>query len=101
LGTLEISRLCLFYSAMASRWRRRFWSGELSVETKSLVEIVVNGEPLATSATTLSQLVDERGLAGQRVATARNSNFVPERDRAATELRPGDRIEILSPRHGG
>jgi len=26
---------------------------------------------------------------------------VPERERAATELRPGDRIEILSPRHGG
>ncbi|HWK34102.1 MAG TPA: sulfur carrier protein ThiS, partial [Hyphomicrobium sp.] len=36
-----------------------------------------------------------------RVATARNGDFVPERERATTELRPGDRIEILSPRRGG
>ena len=34
-------------------------------------------------------------------ATARNGNFVPERARAETALQPGDRIEIVSPRHGG
>jgi len=73
----------------------------LSVETKSLVDIVVNGEPHRTPAATLAELVHERGLTGQRVATARNGDFVPERERATTELRPGDRIEILSPRHGG
>lgn len=101
MGALEISCLRLFYAATGARWRRRFWSGELSVETKSRVDIVVNGEPHGTSATTLAELVRERGLEEQRVATACNGDFVPERERAATELRPGDRIEILSPRHGG
>jgi len=73
----------------------------VSVETKSLVEIVVNGAPCRTPAATLAELVHERGLTAQRVATARNGDFVPERERATTALRAGDRIEILSPRHGG
>ncbi len=63
--------------------------------------ILVNGGPLATEAATLADLVAERGLAGTRVATARNGDFVPERARAATALLDGDRIEIVSPRHGG
>ncbi|MEE8099661.1 MAG: MoaD/ThiS family protein [Hyphomicrobium sp.] len=35
------------------------------------------------------------------MATARNGDFVPARVRGATQLAPGDRIEIVSPRHGG
>ena len=79
----------------------QIWSGEVSVEAKSLVDIVVNGEVHRTPAATLAELVHERGLTGQRVATACNGEFVPERARATLALRPGDRIEILSPRHGG
>jgi sulfur carrier protein len=63
--------------------------------------IVVNGGPLATQAGTLAELVAELGHAGQRIATARNGDFVPERARVATALEAGDRIEIVSPRHGG
>lgn len=63
--------------------------------------IIVNGEPLATRAGTLAELVAELGLKGARIATARNGDFVPERARGSTRLEPGDRIEIVSPRHGG
>ena len=48
--------------------------------------ILVNGDPFATEAATLADLVAERGLAGARIATARNGDFVPERARAATAL---------------
>ena len=63
--------------------------------------MIVNGEAVRTSAATLHELLAERGLAGTRVATARNGDFVPERARAITALHAGDRIEIVSPRHGG
>lgn len=63
--------------------------------------IIVNGEAVATSAATLDALIAERGLAEQRVATARNGDFVPARERAGTVIEAGDRIEIVSPRHGG
>lgn len=63
--------------------------------------IIVNGEALATSAVTLAALIVEQGLEGTRVATARNGDFVPERVRAQTVIEDGDRIEIVSPRHGG
>jgi sulfur carrier protein len=63
--------------------------------------LVVNGSDVETTAATLGELVAERGLAGTRVATARNGDFVPERARAGTPLQPGDKIEIVSPRHGG
>ncbi len=66
-----------------------------------MTSLVVNGSDVETAAATLDELVAERGLAGMRVATARNGDFVPQRARAETALQPGDRIEIVSPRHGG
>jgi sulfur carrier protein len=63
--------------------------------------ITVNGDALSTQAGTLGELVAELGHAGKRIATARNGDFVPERARMATPLERGDRIEIVSPRHGG
>jgi sulfur carrier protein len=73
----------------------------LRAETTFERAIIVNGDPLATRAGTLAELVAELGLNGARIATARNGDFVPERARPATRLEPGDRIEIVSPRHGG
>jgi len=70
-------------------------------ETRSRHDILVNGVPVATGAATLAELVTELGHGDARVATARNGDFVPERVRGATQLVPGDRIEIVSPRHGG
>jgi len=72
----------------------------VTVETKLAVEIRVNGKAVSTRAATLAELLAEQELTG-RIATARNGDFVPERARATTRLEPGDRIEIVSPRHGG
>jgi sulfur carrier protein len=49
----------------------------------------------------LAELVSELGFAGKRIATARNGDFVSERARTTTTIERGDRIEIVSPRHGG
>jgi sulfur carrier protein len=69
--------------------------------TREVRTVIVNGEPVLTAASTLADLVAERGLGDTRVATARNGNFVAERDRASTVLFFDDHIEIVSPRHGG
>lgn len=63
--------------------------------------IIVNGEAVATSAATLGALIVELDLGEARVATARNGEFVPARVRDETPIEAGDRIEIVSPRHGG
>jgi sulfur carrier protein len=70
-------------------------------ETSLARTIIVNGDALATRAGTLADLVVELGHAGRRIATARNGDFVPEGARMETPLIGGDRIEIVSPRHGG
>ena len=66
-----------------------------------LVDVVVNGQPIATAARFLSELITERAFAGQKVATALNGQFVAEAWRATTTLNAGDRIEIVSARQGG
>ncbi|HPG88522.1 MAG TPA: sulfur carrier protein ThiS [Hyphomicrobium sp.] len=63
--------------------------------------ITLNGEAVTTRAQTLTELVLEQSLAGLRVATAVNGYFVAESQRATTQLKTGDRIEIVSPRQGG
>jgi sulfur carrier protein len=68
---------------------------------KHTVEIYLNGQPLATEARSVAEFVDGQSLSGKKVATALNGHFVPEAQRATTELHPGDRIEIVSPRQGG
>ena len=73
----------------------------MAVGTTSRSDILVNGVPVTTEAETLAALVTELGHGDARVATARNGDFVPERVRGVTQLVPGDRIEIVSPRHGG
>jgi sulfur carrier protein len=66
-----------------------------------VVQIVVNGLPVTSSAVTLADLLVELGYSGQRIATARNSEFVAERVRSMTTIEENDRIEIVSPRQGG
>ena len=63
--------------------------------------IIVNGEPTVAAASTLAELLTSLGYAAQKVATALNGDFVPEKARAGTRLAAGDRIEIVSPRQGG
>lgn len=63
--------------------------------------VFVNGKELETAACSLDLLVAEQALSGQKVATAVNGQFVPAVRRVETPLRPGDKIEIVSPRQGG
>ncbi|WP_173932584.1 sulfur carrier protein ThiS [Chelativorans sp. Marseille-P2723] len=65
------------------------------------MKLIVNGRPLETVATDLAGLLGELGYEGNWYATALNSEFVPREERKRTELREGDRIEILTPRQGG
>lgn len=67
----------------------------------SAIEILVNAEAQSVCAGTLADVLTALGYGGQKVATALNGDFVPERIRAATRVTSGDRIEILSARQGG
>jgi sulfur carrier protein len=76
-------------------------SASLTTHTNIDREIVVNGDRVATRAANLAELIAELGFAGKRIATARNGDFVAEGARKATAIERDDRIEIVSPRHGG
>lgn len=65
------------------------------------IAIHVNAEPQSVRAGTLADVLVALGYGGQKVATALNGDFVPERARADTPVASGDRIEILSARQGG
>jgi len=49
----------------------------------------------------LAAALEALDFSGAVVATALNGEFVPARQRAATKLTDGDRIEIVAPRQGG
>ena len=66
--------------------------------------VVVNGEERTVSdATTLADLARDLGRDPQvpGTAIARNGEVVPRRVWAATELAPGDAVEILTAVGGG
>lgn len=71
------------------------------VQDTAVRPVVVNGEARQARASTLADLLAEFGYGGQRVATALNGEFVPERSRGETRVAPGDQIEIVAPRQGG
>ena len=70
-------------------------------EVADHTSIHVNGEAAATRAASLAELVAELGFAETAVATALNGEFVARHARAATQLSPGDHVEIVAPRQGG
>jgi sulfur carrier protein len=70
-------------------------------QSETGIELVVNGRKIGSEARTLAALIEERGLANAKVATAVNGQFVPEARRATTALDRGDRVEIVSARQGG
>ena len=63
--------------------------------------LTVNGQARPSVAATLSQLLADLGYGGDRVATAVNGDFVPERLRSVCTIAEGDQIEIVAPRQGG
>ena len=73
----------------------------MQLDSTRPTKIHVNGEATETAATTLAQLVSALGFAEGAVATALNGEFVARHARAATQLSPDDRVEIVAPRQGG
>jgi sulfur carrier protein len=71
------------------------------VAKATVLGLTVNGARMDVAAASMAELLIAAGYAGTRVATALNGDFVPERARAETKLKSGDRIEILTPRQGG
>ncbi len=65
------------------------------------MKITVNAQVHEVNATTLSQVLVNLGFTDTSIATAVNGDFVPRTARALTELREGDRLEVLAPMQGG
>jgi sulfur carrier protein len=65
------------------------------------LQILLNGEPIATDARTLDELCAKLGFAEAKVATAVNGSFIAAAKRGLTPLAPKDEVEIVSPRQGG
>ena len=65
------------------------------------MNIILNGEPSQVEAEKISEALIELGYGNSRVATAVNSEFVPESLRAQTRLSENDRLEVLAPMQGG
>ena len=63
--------------------------------------VIVNGELQDVPAETLAALLTALDYEGEWLATAVNGELVHREDRAAHAIKPGDRIEILSPMQGG
>lgn len=67
----------------------------------SRIQVLVNGEPQAVEPGALANVLAQLGYGEAKVATALNGDFIPERQRGAVDVKPGDRIEIVSARQGG
>jgi|TARA_B110000438_G_C15520258_1_gene523847 sulfur carrier protein len=65
------------------------------------VNIIVNGQNQNISRANLSMVLEELGYKQMKLATALNGNFISVEQRDNTELKDGDKLEILSPQQGG
>ncbi len=66
------------------------------------ITVRVNGEARQVPADcTLEQLLEQVGMAGQRVAIEHNEDVVPRSEYARTRLQDDDRVEIIRAIGGG
>lgn len=66
------------------------------------MNILLNDEPLTLDvAYTIKQLLIEQGYNEKLVAVATNGEFLPKTDYERTEIKDGDKIEIVAPMQGG
>ncbi len=65
------------------------------------MNLVINGEPQASPASTLSALVEHLGMKPDRVAIELNREIVPRDQWNQTELHDGDRLESVQFGGGG
>lgn len=66
-----------------------------------MIEIQVNGEQQCCQAETLGDALNELGYADAIVATALNGQFIAQSMRDSTQLKQGDKLEVLAPMQGG
>lgn len=80
------------------------WDGPAAGRMNDTVQelnVMVNGAPQTTTATTLHDWVLAQGVASDAVATALNGQFVPRNLRAQQPLTEGDTILTFQPIVGG
>ena len=65
------------------------------------MRVIVNGEPREIRAASVDALLAELEYEGTHFAIALNYDVVPKSRWAETALKPGDEIEIITPRQGG
>ena len=65
------------------------------------MRVTINGEPREIAASHVDALLAELDYEGSHFAIALNYDVVPKSRWAATELKAGDEIEIITPRQGG
>ncbi|HEY1589749.1 MAG TPA: sulfur carrier protein ThiS [Rhodanobacter sp.] len=66
------------------------------------MHIKLNGHPRECApATTITQLLEQAGYAGRRVAVELNLEIVPRSQHASRRLTEGDRLEIVHAIGGG
>ncbi|MEZ5436319.1 MAG: sulfur carrier protein ThiS [Pseudomonadales bacterium] len=66
------------------------------------MDIILNGETTAIpDHLTVTQLIEQLGLAGKRIAIEINQTIVPRSAHADTVLHSGDRVEIVHAIGGG
>jgi sulfur carrier protein len=65
------------------------------------MRVTVNGESREISSASVDALLGELEYEGAHFAIAVNYDVVPKSRWAETLLKPGDEIEIITPRQGG
>jgi len=65
------------------------------------MRVTVNGEPREILASRVDALLAELDYEGSHFAIALNFDVLPKSKWAETPLKPGDEIEIITPRQGG
>lgn len=67
-----------------------------------MIRLTLNGQPeTLETPLTVTALLEQRGLAGKRVAVERNGEIVPRGRHADTALADGDVLEIVVAVGGG
>jgi sulfur carrier protein len=62
---------------------------------EAAVKIVVNGEERTVAAMSVLDFLASLGIDSQRVAVELNLDILPKSDYASTEIKEGDRLEIV------
>jgi sulfur carrier protein len=65
------------------------------------MRVIVNGEKREVASASVDALLGELEYEGTHFAIAVNYDVLPKSRWAQTPLKPGDEIEIITPRQGG